>query len=138
MRECASWQTGGDGLHVSVECALLMREAGRAVGGTPWGPPRPPATEPVSLTADAATCWLLLPALHFTNPNLAAPLPLPYSYFGLGPQDITTRIDAAFNSSGYTIVSDNEHVYFVSPQLQQKLAAQPLPRAEELAPAPAC
>lgn len=61
-----------------------------------------------------------------------------HNYFGLGPLDISTRIDAAFNSSGYTIVSDNEHVYFVSPQLQQRLAALPLPRAEDVAPAPTC
>lgn len=44
----------------------------------------------------------------------------------------------AFNGSGYTIVSDNEHVYYVSPQLRRRLDALPLPHSESIAPPPIC
>lgn len=80
----------------------------------------------------------LEPVPRLKPPSAFFPVLHPLSYFGLGPQDISNRIDAAFNTSGYTIVSDNEHVYYVSPELRQKLDSQALPRVEDLAPPPSC
>ena len=84
----------------------------------------------------AAAC-ALLPSL--TLPPTLPPFPFHSSrYFGLGPQDISNRIAAAFNDSGYAVVSDNEHIYYVSPQLRQQLSAQPLPRPEDMVAPPSC
>ena len=40
-------------------------------------------------------------------------------YFGL--EDVSSRIDAAFNTTDFTIVSDNEHIFYVCPELREAL-----------------
>ncbi|KAL4857493.1 Glycosyltransferase family protein 64 protein C5 [Chlorella vulgaris] len=38
------------------------------------------------------------------------------SYFGLEEDQVSRRVDAAFNTTGYQIASDNEHVMYIQPQ----------------------
>lgn len=49
------------------------------------------------------------------------PAPPCAAYFGLERSDISARVDAAFNSTGYSLVSDNEHIIYLNPQLQARL-----------------
>ena len=36
-------------------------------------------------------------------------------------------MDAAFNTTGYTLVTGNEHILYLSPRLRQALAGMQLP-----------
>jgi hypothetical protein len=56
----------------------------------------------------------LLPTIALFNAQ-------PWSFF---LQDISERVDAAFNSTGYSLVSDNEHIIFLHPELRKAVEAQ--------------
>ena len=54
-------------------------------------------------------------------------------YFGL--DDVSSRIDAAFNETDFTIVSDNEHILYVCPELREALRSVQLPSGQAKPPA---
>ncbi len=47
-------------------------------------------------------------------------------------QEVTSRVDAAFNTTGYSLVSDNEHVTYIAPSLHKQLAAMVPPTSKQL------
>lgn len=51
-------------------------------------------------------------------------------YFGL--TEVTSRVDAAFNTTGYSLASDNEHVTYIAPSLHKQLAAMAPPTSKQL------
>lgn len=56
-------------------------------------------------------------------------------YFDLKPNEVSSRVDAAFNTTGYSLVSDNEHVIFLSPALRKAVesSAAAVPHTESAA-----
>ncbi|KAI7839152.1 hypothetical protein COHA_007155 [Chlorella ohadii] len=51
-------------------------------------------------------------------------------YFGLRRGEISERVDAAFSSTGFTPVSDNEHIIYLNPELQAAVSQlrAPIPK----------
>lgn len=62
----------------------------------------------------------------------AAPPPIAAA---CGVQEVSSRVDAAFNTTGYSLVSDNEHVIFLSPALRKAVesSAAAVPHTESAA-----
>lgn len=67
-----------------------------------------PASVGTSLPLALTSCHSLLPTSPTLHPD----------YFGLKRGEVSARVDAAFSPTGFTPVSDNEHIIYLNPELQ--------------------
>lgn len=86
-----------------------------------WAPKHNPAAPSLALDNLHARISGHLPAvgplvLPFTAANRS--FALPPDYFGLKRGEVSARVDAAFSPTGFTPVSDNEHIIYLNQELQ--------------------